>query len=82
MIDFYKVLACTPDTVSDDDIKALKWYEEEMTYPPRFKFEISSAGTQIRNFQVKLTLDGLHEGSRNGPIVSTKLILGNEEIGE
>ena len=52
MIDFYKMLACTPDTVFDDDIETLKTYEEQMSYPP-FKLKFSPTGlkTQVMDLQ-------------------------------
>ena len=80
MIDFYKILGCTPDTVSDDDIEALKMYEEEKSYPPRIKLEFSPNGLQTTNTSVKLTLHGLH-GSLQGPSLpfSKILRLGREE---
>ena len=82
MIDFYKVLACTPDTLSDDDIETLKMYEEQMSYPPRFKLTFSPTGPNIINTQVKLILHELHEGSQDGPTVSHIVRLGSEQTGE
>ena len=82
MIDFYKVLGCTPDTVTDDDIETLKVYEEQMSYPPRFKLEFSPTGSQIRNTKVELTLCELHTTCLNGPSVHYNVTLGNKETGE
>ena len=60
MIDFYKVLGCTPDTVSNDDIETLKMYEKIKSYPPRFKLLFSPDGPQSGNTEVKLYLHGLN----------------------
>ena len=58
MIDFYKVLGCSPETVSVNDIEALKMYEEIQSYPPRFKLLFSPDGSPSENTQVKLSLHG------------------------
>ena len=63
MIDFYKFLGCTPDTLTDDDVENLKIYEEEKSYPPRFRFLFSPDGPQSENTQVKLYLHGLNNVS-------------------
>ena len=59
MIDFYKVLGCSPEMVSVNDIEALKMYEEIQSYPPRFKLLFSPDGSPSENTQVKLSLHGL-----------------------
>ena len=75
MIDFYKVLRCTPETVTDDDIETLKMYEEQKLYPPRFKLEFSPTGSS-RNTKVELTLCELHALCLNGPPVHYNVTLG------
>ena len=82
MINFYEVLDCPPDRVSEEDIERLEMYEEQMSYPPRFELKFSPTGPKIRNSQVKLILQGLHEGSQDGPPVSHIVMLGNEDTGE
>ena len=59
MIDFYKVLGCTPETVKDGHIKDLQTHEEVKSYPPRFKLLFSPDGSHSGNTQVKLRLHGL-----------------------
>ena len=59
MIDFYKVLGCSPETVSVNDIEDLKMYEEMQSYPPRFKLIFSPDDSPSENTQVKLSLHGL-----------------------
>ena len=59
MIDFYKVLGCSPETVSVNNIEALKMCEEIQSYPPRFKLLFSPDGSPNENTQVKLSLHGL-----------------------
>ena len=63
MIDFYKVLGCTPDTLTDDDIENLKTLERVKSYPPRFKLLFSPAGPENENTQVKLYLHGVNNVS-------------------
>ena len=82
MIDFYKVLGCTPETVTDHDIETLKMYEKQKSYPQRFKLKFSPAGTQIRNAEVNLILHGLQPTCINGPQVKYTVTLGNKETGE
>ena len=59
MIDFYKVLGCTPETVKGGHIKDLQTHEEVKSYPPRFKLLFSPDGSHNENTQVKLHLHGL-----------------------
>ena len=59
MIDIYKVLGCTPETVTDYDIEDLKRYEEADIYPPWFKLQFSPENSQSGNNQVTLSLHGL-----------------------
>ena len=59
MIDIYKVLRCTPETVTDNDIEDLKLYEEKGSYPPRFKIKFTPIDSQSENAQVTLSLLGL-----------------------
>ena len=61
MIDFYKVLGGTPETVTDDDIETLKIYEKEKQYPPRFQLLFSPVDSQSDSTEaeVKLSLPGL-----------------------
>ena len=59
MIDIYKVLGCTPETVTDYDIEDLKGYEEADIYPPWFKLQFSPENSQSGNNQVTLSLHGL-----------------------
>ena len=61
MIDFYQVLGCTPETMTDDDIETLKMYEELRAYPPRFKLLFSPDGSASVNVQVKLSICGLKD---------------------
>ena len=63
MIDFYKVLGCTPDTLTDDDIEDLKTLERVKSYPPRFKLIFSPTGPENESTQVKLYLHGLNNVS-------------------
>ena len=59
MIDFYKVLGCSPETISVNDIEDLKMYEEIQSYPPRFKLLFSPDDSSGENTHVKLSLHGL-----------------------
>ena len=59
MIDIYKVLRCTPETVTDKDIEDFKKYEEDGSYPPYFKIQFSPDDSQSGNTQVTLSLHGL-----------------------
>ena len=59
MVDFYKVLDCSPETVSVNDIEDLKMYEEIQSYPPRFKLLFSPDDSPGENTHVKLSLRGL-----------------------
>ena len=59
MIDIYKVLHCTPETVTDNDIEDLKKYEEDGSYPPSVKIQFSPDDSQSGNTQVTLSLHGL-----------------------
>ena len=61
MIDFYQVLGCTPETVTDHDIETLKMYEKQGTYPPRFKLLFSPDGSTSVNVQVTLSICGLKD---------------------
>ena len=61
MIDFYRVLGCTPETMTDDDIETLKMYEEQGAYPPRFKLLFSPDGSTSVNVQVTLSICGLKD---------------------
>ena len=63
MIDFYKVLGCTPDTLTDDDIETLKMFEKMKLYPPCFRLLFSPDGPQNGDTQVKLSLHGLNNAS-------------------
>ena len=62
MIDFYKVLGCTPETVTDDNIETLKLYEKEKIYPPRFQLLFSPDDLQSESTEaeVKLSVPGLN----------------------
>ena len=75
MIDFYKVLGCDPDEVTNDDIQDLKTHEEKKSYPPRFKLLFSPDGPQSGDTEVKLSLHGLNNVS---PII---IRLGKEKSG-
>ena len=63
MIDFYKVLGCTPQTLTDGDIQDLKTREEMKSYPPRFRLLFSPDGPQNGDTEVKLHLHGLNNVS-------------------
>ena len=60
MIDFYMFLQCTPETLTDDDIKTLKIYEEEKSYPPCFRLlfspEITEEKEQRKYVEVEMKL--------------------------
>ena len=75
MIDYYKVLGCTPETLTDDDIEDLKTLERVKSYPPRFKLIFSPAGPENETTQVKLYLHGLNN------VYSITIGLGNEKPG-
>ena len=75
MIDFYKVLGCTPDTLTDDDIEDLKAREKKNSYPPRFRLLFSPDGPRSGDTEVKLYLHGLNNVS---PII---VRLGKEKSG-
>ena len=75
MIDIYKVLCCTPETVTDDNIEELKMLEENRSYPPRFKVQFSPDDSQSGNTQVTLSLHGLSNK------VSRTIRLGKENPG-
>ena len=75
MIDFYKFLKCTPETLNEDDIETLKMYEEQKLYPPRIKLLISPDRPPSGNTEVHLHLHGLNNVS---PII---IRLGRENSG-
>ena len=75
MIDFYKFLKCTPETLNEDDIKTLKMYEEIESYPPRIKLLFAPNGPQSEQSEAKLYLNGLNNVS---PII---IRLGKEKPG-
>ena len=57
MIDFYMFLQCTPETLTDDNIKTLKIYEEEKSYPPCFRSpEITEEKVQRKYLKVEMKL--------------------------
>ena len=75
MIDIYKVLRCTPETVTDKDIEVLKIYEQKGSYPPHIKVQFSPYDSQSGNTQVTLFLHGLKN------TFSRTISLGKENIG-
>ena len=62
MIDFYKFLHGTPETLKDD-IKTLKMHEEVESYPPRIKLLFSPDRPPNENSEAKLYLNGLNNVS-------------------
>ena len=54
-VDIYKVLNCTPQTVSEEDKEALAAYEDEDSYPPCFKLSFTPQQYQ-QSCQVKVLL--------------------------
>ena len=75
MIDFYKFLKCTPETLNEVHIKTLQLYEEVESYPPHIKLLFSPDRPSSGNSEAKLYLHGLNNVS---PII---IRLGKEKPG-
>ena len=60
MLDIYKVLGCTPNTVQNGHVKDFETLEEIKQYPPRFKLLFSPDGPQSGETEVKISLQGLN----------------------
>ena len=55
-IDVYNFLKCTPETVSEEDIEALGFYQQEGSYPPCFKLSFIPKTFPNKSCEVKITL--------------------------
>ena len=67
-IDFYKLLGCTPQTVTEEDTKTLQFYEEEGSYPPRFKLSFTPIHFSAKiDCQAKIIIYG-HDDNISIPI--------------
>ena len=58
----YKVLNCTPETVTEKAIEDLQIYEEAGSYPPRFKLLFYTQHREVSCQPVTISLDGLANG--------------------
>ena len=55
-IDFYKLLDCTPETVTDADIETLSHYEEKGSYPLCVKLSFSRLQSPTYDCEAQIIL--------------------------